>query len=121
MSNNSWVDLPKDLLEMICNLLISPYCIRMRFVCNSWQSILKKRSSKLRELPWLMMLPKDKEEEEDPDARDFFSLSRQKMFIVGLPEMCGKRCCGSFQNGWLMTVGINLNASLFYPWSKTIL
>ncbi|KAJ8629507.1 hypothetical protein MRB53_022830 [Persea americana] len=97
---------------MICNLLISPDCIRMQFVCKSWQSILKNSSSRLRELPWLMMLPRDKDKEEEyPDARDFFSLSRQKIFTVGLPETRGKRCCGSFQNGWLMTVDIDLNST----------
>ncbi|KAJ8641439.1 hypothetical protein MRB53_018133 [Persea americana] len=32
--------------------------------------------------------------------------------------MHGKRCCGSFQNGWLMTVDDKLDICLFHPWSK---
>ncbi|KAJ8629522.1 hypothetical protein MRB53_022845 [Persea americana] len=116
---NNWVDPSQDLLEMICDNLISPDCITLQSVCKSWRATLKNSSSRLRELPWLLMLPKDKEE--DPDAFEFFSLSKQKIFSIRLPEVRGKRCCGSFQNGWLMAVDIDLNISLFHPWSKKTL
>ncbi|RWR84788.1 f-box protein skip23 [Cinnamomum micranthum f. kanehirae] len=85
----------------------------MQSVCKSWSSILKNTS---RELPLLMMLPNNKEE--DPDARDFFSLSKQRIHTVHLPEMRGKRCCGSFQNGWLMIEDDKLDIFLFHPGSK---
>lgn len=116
MSN--WVHLPQDLLETISDISSLPDQIRMQSVCKSWRSTLK--NSIRPELPWLMMLPKSKqEEEEDPDARDFFSLSKQKIHTIRLPDMRGKRCCGSFNNGWLMTLDKNLDFHLFHPWSKT--
>ncbi|KAJ8629412.1 hypothetical protein MRB53_022735 [Persea americana] len=72
-----------------------------------------------RQLPWLMMLPNNKEEEgEDPDTRVFFNLSQQKIHTIPLPEMHGKRCCGSFHNGWLMFVDLKLDICLFHPWSR---
>ncbi|KAJ8628737.1 hypothetical protein MRB53_022060 [Persea americana] len=111
----NWADLPHDLLLRISDFYIAPdFIVRMQSTCKSWRSILK--GSIHHELPWLMMLPNNKEE--DADARDFFSLSKKKMHTILLPEMRGKRCCGSFQNGWLMTVDEKLNICLFHPWSK---
>eukprot|EP00268_Persea_americana_P004041 TRINITY_DN11275_c0_g3_i1.p1 TRINITY_DN11275_c0_g3~~TRINITY_DN11275_c0_g3_i1.p1 ORF type:complete len:404 (-),score=38.64 TRINITY_DN11275_c0_g3_i1:554-1765(-) len=111
----NWFDLPKDLLERICDICIAPDHIRMQCVCRSWRSILKKIIH--RELPWLMMLP-NKEDDEHQDARFFFSLSKQKIHTFHLPEIRGKRCCGSFQNGWLMLVDEKLDICLFHPWTK---
>ncbi|KAJ8629745.1 hypothetical protein MRB53_023068 [Persea americana] len=136
-----WLDLPQDLLERISGLFIisdpriSPDFIRMRSVCKSWRSILKYGMP--RELPWLMMLPnnnssknnkaeeEEEEEEEEkgnppPDggARLFYSPSNQKIHTISLPEIRGKRCCGSFQNGWLMIVDDKLDIFIFHPWSK---
>eukprot|EP00268_Persea_americana_P004039 TRINITY_DN11275_c0_g2_i1.p1 TRINITY_DN11275_c0_g2~~TRINITY_DN11275_c0_g2_i1.p1 ORF type:complete len:389 (-),score=67.70 TRINITY_DN11275_c0_g2_i1:26-1192(-) len=85
----------------------------MQHVCKSWESILKNTS---RELPLLMMLPNSKKE--DLDAPDFFSLSKRRIHTVHLPEMRGKRCCGSFQNGWLMIMDDKLDIFLFHPGSK---
>ena len=68
-----------------------------------------------------MMIPKDTEEEEeegDLDSWDFFSLSKQKIHTVHLPEIHGKHCCGSFQNGWLMIVDDKLDTFLFHPFLK---
>ncbi|XXG72548.1 hypothetical protein AAC387_Pa07g1617 [Persea americana] len=125
----NWVDLHKDLLERIHDFCTIPDQIQMQSVCKSWRSILKHAIP--RELPWLMMLPnnskskqeEDEEEEEenpppDVDARLFYSLPKQKFHTIPLPEMIGKRCCGSLQNGWLMIVDDKLDISLFHPWSK---
>ncbi|KAJ8629599.1 hypothetical protein MRB53_022922 [Persea americana] len=89
----------------------------MQYVCKSWWSILKNTSS---QLPLLMMLPnkEEEEEEEDKDARNFFSLSKKKIHTVHLPEIRGKRCCGSFKNGWLMIIDEKLDIFLFHPWFK---
>eukprot|EP00268_Persea_americana_P066085 TRINITY_DN8927_c0_g1_i2.p1 TRINITY_DN8927_c0_g1~~TRINITY_DN8927_c0_g1_i2.p1 ORF type:complete len:426 (+),score=50.03 TRINITY_DN8927_c0_g1_i2:89-1279(+) len=108
-----WSELPRDILERISSFCIIHDHIRMQYVCKSWRSILKNTN---RELPFLMMLPND--DEEDTDARDFFSLSKQKIHTVHLLEIRGKRCCGSFRNGWLMIVDENLDVFLFHPWSK---
>ncbi|RWR71879.1 F-box protein SKIP23-like protein [Cinnamomum micranthum f. kanehirae] len=129
-----WINLHQELLEIIFDLCLLPYQIRMRSVCKTWRLILKTP----RELPWLMMLPKKNQEEDhrhqDPDARAFFSLSeqkedhhpdacaffslsKQKIHTIHLPEIQGKRCRGSFQNGWLMIID-ELDIFLFHPWSK---
>ncbi|KAJ8629765.1 hypothetical protein MRB53_023088 [Persea americana] len=109
----NWVHLPQELLERISDFCITPDQIRMQYVCKSWRSILKNIIHP--ELPWLMMLPNN---EEDPDSRVFYSLSKKKIHAISLPEIRGKRCCGSFQNGWLVTVDEKLDISLFHPWSR---
>ncbi|KAJ8629401.1 hypothetical protein MRB53_022724 [Persea americana] len=117
----NWADPLQELLERVSDfctisyVCISPDYIRMQSVCKSWHSILKTRMVQ-RELPWLMMLPTKEEEERDPDSRIFFSLSKQKIHTIPLPDMRGKRCCGSFKNGWLMNVDLKLDICLFHPW-----
>ena len=108
----NWADLPQDVLGLISDLSILSDHMKMQCVCKTWQSFLKNSSSK-RELPWLMLLPKDKEE--DPDARGFFSLSKQNILSIRLQEIRGKRCYGSFQNGWLIIVDEKPNICLFHP------
>lgn len=104
----NWADLPPDLLQMISDFCILPDYIRMESVCKSWRSILKES----RRLPWLMMRSK-----EGSNARDFLSLSKKKIHTVHLPEMEGKRCWGSFKNGWLLLLG-KKDICLFHPWSR---
>ena len=133
-----WINLHQELLEKIFDLCLLPDQIQMRSICKSWRLILKKHS----ELPWLMMLPKNNQEEEedhrhqDPNARAFFSLSeqkedhhpdldaraffslyRQKIHTIHLQEIRGKCCYGSFQNGWLM-IRDKLDVFLFHPLFK---
>lgn len=94
---NKWVDLPQDVLERISNFCFTPdYILRMQFVCKSWRLILKK--SMQRELPWLMLLPNNKEEEEDPDARLFSSRRRPTLFV-------SRRCMASAAVGLSKTDG----------------
>ncbi|RWR84879.1 putative F-box protein [Cinnamomum micranthum f. kanehirae] len=119
----NWVDLHKVLLERIRDFCPILDQIQMQLVCKPWCSTLKH--AHLNELPWLMMLPNNKSEEEekenpppDVDARLFYSLSKQQIHTIPLPEIRGKRCCGSLQNGWLMIVDDKLDISLFHPWSK---
>lgn len=68
-----------------------------------------------RELPWLMTLPKEKE---DADARDFFRLSVQKIHTVRIPGMHAltRRFYMSLNNGWMLTVDFDLDIRLYHPW-----
>ncbi|KAJ8642536.1 hypothetical protein MRB53_004284 [Persea americana] len=132
-----WINLHQELLEIVFDLCLLDQ-IRMRSVCKSWGLILKNP----RKLPWLMMLPKNNQEEDedhrhqdpdaraffslseqkedhhlDSDARAFFSLSKKKIHTIHLPEIRGKCCHGSFQNGWLM-IRDKLDVFLFHPLFK---
>ena len=121
---DDWLYLPRDLLErisgfcIISDARISPDYIRMRSVCKSWRSILKYGMP--RELPRLMTLPNNNKEQKESlkDTRVFYSISKQKIHTISLPKIRGKRCCGSFQNGWLMIVDDKLDIFLFHPWSR---
>ncbi|KAJ8644181.1 hypothetical protein MRB53_005929 [Persea americana] len=99
-------------------------CIRMGAVCKKWLSVSKwSIRSRPSQLPWLMMLYNHSfdslEKDEDEGVRCLFSLSDKTMFGIKFPEICGKRCCGSFTNGWLMMIDDeNLDIRLFHPWQR---
>ncbi|KAJ8642001.1 hypothetical protein MRB53_018695 [Persea americana] len=62
------------------------------------------------------MLPNSEEEEKKVE---FYSLSEKRFYYISIPEIRGWRCCGSFNNGWLMMINPNLEIRLFHPWRKT--
>lgn len=65
------------------------------------------------------MLPNNEEEEnEDPDSRVFYSLSKQQIHTIRLPEIRGKRCCGSSQNGWMRILDEESDIFLLHPCLK---
>ncbi|KAJ8631467.1 hypothetical protein MRB53_024790 [Persea americana] len=90
-------ELDEDVLYWILNYCSLHDYIRMGAVCKSWLSISKwSIGSHPPQLPWLMMLsnPDSTSVEED---RCFFSLSDSTIYdAIKFPEICGKRCCGSF-------------------------
>ncbi|RWR89382.1 F-box protein SKIP23 [Cinnamomum micranthum f. kanehirae] len=124
MDKRRLVELDQDLLYWILSHCSLRDCIRMGAVCKSFL-LVSRWSTRTRppQLPWLMMVsnPKSTSAEE---ARSFFSLSDQTMYdAIKFPEMCGKRCCGSFNNaracGWLMTTDDkNRKMRLFHPWRR---
>ncbi|XXG70799.1 hypothetical protein AAC387_Pa07g0199 [Persea americana] len=82
----------------------------MGSVCKSWlsPSVFKWNTSRRPpQLPWLMMPsnPNCKSaEEEGPEGRCCFSLSDHTIYTIKVPEISGRLCCASFNNGWLMTI-----------------
>ncbi|KAJ8626113.1 hypothetical protein MRB53_019420 [Persea americana] len=120
----NWSEISQDLLETISNFCSLPEYIRMGAVCKSWLFHLRNTSYFARQLPWLMMLPNHDETNANAlpiptNVHHFFSLSEQRIYTIHLPEMSGnRRCCGAFNNGWLMTVDEKLEIGLFNPWSR---
>ncbi|RWR89605.1 hypothetical protein CKAN_01866900 [Cinnamomum micranthum f. kanehirae] len=94
------------------------------------------RSRKINSLlSWRMKLfnpnskPAEKEEDNpnskcaENEVRCFFSVYDNTIYNMKLPEILGKRCCGSFNNadarGWLMIIDDeNLEVRLFHPWRR---
>ncbi|XXG72025.1 hypothetical protein AAC387_Pa07g1209 [Persea americana] len=120
---DKWLEeLPQDVFDKILNLCSLRETIRMSSVSKSFYSLSKQNIKRRRpQLPWLMMVsnPNSKLEQEE-EARCFFSLSDRTIHSIKIPEIRGKCCCGSFNNGkaagWLMTTGSNLEIRLLHPW-----
>lgn len=90
-------------------------CYRFGVVCKSWQSVamLKGHAVLSFQVPWLMLSKHD----DDTDAHTFFSLFDRRDFLLRLPELRGKRCCGS-SHCWLITTDYQtLQFHLLNPFS----
>lgn len=69
-----------------------------------------------------MMLanPDVESSEEEEIARQFFSLSDNIIYSIGITQIGHKHCCGCFMNAgeWLMTVDKHIVIQLIYPWGR---
>ncbi|XP_077247247.1 putative F-box protein At5g55150 [Tasmannia lanceolata] len=112
-----WSELPNELLAMVLDCLpLFIDCIRFGAVCSSWYDVTKENSHWLDfqgQFP-LMMVP-DKERTE---TRGFYSITKNKLYNIQLPEFHGKWCCGSSM-GWVVTVDENANVHLLHPFTST--
>ncbi|KAK2984977.1 hypothetical protein RJ640_028816 [Escallonia rubra] len=104
--------LPDDLLVNIAEkVALFEDFVALRGVCKSWQSAAAKGNFSNRpQIPWLMLAAK-----EGSDVREFYSLSKDMILRVTLPEANEKRCRCLASEGWLITIGKDLNMSLLHP------
>uniref|UniRef100_A0A5B7AQD7 KIB1-4 beta-propeller domain-containing protein n=1 Tax=Davidia involucrata TaxID=16924 RepID=A0A5B7AQD7_DAVIN len=105
--------LTDDLLKLIAGRLhlIEDY-VRFGGVCRSWHWVfLQKDHSSYSKLPWLMF-----REKENINILGFYSPFSNKVYKIHLPEIYGRRCWGS-RHGWLVTIGNDVDMSLFNPLS----
>ncbi|XP_015084430.1 putative F-box protein At3g25750 [Solanum pennellii] len=95
-----WADLSMDLLAMIANRIESPKdFIFFTCVCTSWQIATTpehKFDIFFTKTPLLMLADKH------DDCREFYSLIKQKVTPLFLPEARQRHCCPS--QGWLCTI-----------------
>ncbi|KAL3536103.1 hypothetical protein ACH5RR_004564 [Cinchona calisaya] len=90
----AWLELPKDLLELIFSRLTLSENIRASVVCKQWLAVAISVRV-VNKPPWLIFFPKSGALVEfyDPLQRQFYS--------VELPELADSRVCYS-KDGWLL-------------------
>jgi hypothetical protein len=102
--NRDWTLLPSELLQLISENLISiSDFVHFRAVCAAWRSASSPRSRHLPpQLPWLI-LPRgpDRENADLGSILSVYDLSMSKTHTLDLPQINGKRICGS-SHGWLV-------------------
>ncbi|XP_028105608.1 probable F-box protein At4g22165 [Camellia sinensis] len=106
--------LPYDIIRLIAiRLHAVEDFLSFSFVCHSWRSFyLTKSWTPGPQIPWLML-----SDNENSDIRSFFSLYKNKVYELELPEARGRRCWGS-PHGWIVIIGSDLEIHLLNPFSR---
>ncbi|XP_043721478.1 putative F-box protein At5g55150 [Telopea speciosissima] len=109
----NWSELCNDILGLIVDQFSAiEDIVHFGAVCRPWRSVsVEKLHFSTIADPWLMLA-----EKEDSDNRGFYSLSTQKVYHLNLPEARGRKCLSS--NGWLITLGLDLEIHLLNPFSR---
>ncbi|KAL3499367.1 hypothetical protein ACH5RR_038460 [Cinchona calisaya] len=110
-----WSELMQDLLVMIAKRiqLVEDFTA-FRGVCTSWRAAASKQNFEKSwpTLPMLMLA-----EKKDSDDREFYSLSRGKIWrTLPLPEAKGKKCIET--RGWLLTITSSGDMKLLHLFSR---
>ncbi|KAL3499365.1 hypothetical protein ACH5RR_038458 [Cinchona calisaya] len=110
-----WSELLQDLLVMIAKRiqLVEDFTA-FSGVCTSWRAAASKQNFEKSwpTLPMLMLA-----EKKDSDDREFYSLSRGKIWrTLPLPEAKGKKCIET--RGWLLTITSSGDMKLLHPFSR---
>ncbi|XP_027123252.1 probable F-box protein At4g22060 [Coffea arabica] len=109
-----WSQLPYDIIQMIAIRLdaVEDF-LAFSAVCSSWRSFyVTKKWTPGPQVPWLML-----SDNKNSNMRSFFSLYRDKVYELELPEACGRRCWGS-SDGWLVTIGSDLEIHLLNAFTR---
>ncbi|KAF9594201.1 hypothetical protein IFM89_028858 [Coptis chinensis] len=127
-----WNKLPDDMLKLIVKHLAFPDFARFGSVCSSWRSLASvglHLHHKGGRLPWLIVPyydvvgqapPANTRDNYCPDpALGFFSILDGAIHKVDIPELQGRRICGS-SFGWLITVHGNSEFQLLRPFTGKV-
>ncbi|XP_027072796.1 F-box/kelch-repeat protein At1g57790-like [Coffea eugenioides] len=113
-AQQTWLELPEDLLEMIISRLTLSENIRASVVCKQWLAVAISVRV-VNKPPWLMFFPKygDLVEFYDPLHRTFYTLE--------LPELVGSKVCYS-KDGWLLIYKTSTNRLMFVnPYTRELI
>ncbi|XP_027099107.1 probable F-box protein At1g44080 [Coffea eugenioides] len=115
MEISDWSELLPDLLIMIARRIqLMEDFMAFRGVCTSWRAAASVDNfvKSWPTVPLVMLA-----EKKDTDYREFYSLSRGKIWRrMPLPEAKGKKCIES--RGWLITISSSGDMSLLHPFSR---
>ncbi|KAL5980548.1 hypothetical protein ACLOJK_028456, partial [Asimina triloba] len=114
MELSDWSDLPIELWKIVAEKLPLEDYNRFAGVCTTWRSLIQEiRPYKF---PWLVFSDLDSNRPE-PNTHPFFNLLETKVCGLRVPQLRGKRCCGS-SHGWLITASQHSNSfHLLTPFS----
>lgn len=109
-----WSELPYDLIRRIASRIteIEDF-LAFSAVCLSWRAVHLAKEWCHVPLPFLMLSC-----HENSSVRSFFSLTRNKVYKLELPEASGRRCLGT-SSGWLLTIGDDRHIHLLNPFTHS--
>ncbi|XP_077225988.1 putative F-box protein At1g44080 isoform X2 [Tasmannia lanceolata] len=108
---NTWGELPKEIIELILNHLILADYIRFGAVCVSWRlAVAEKRYPPAPQLSWIMI-----SEDLNRQKWSFYSPSEVRVYRLNLSLDRGEKCVGSYDYWMVMSNdnGRNYLLSLF--------
>lgn len=109
-----WSQLPYDIIQMIAIRLdaVEDF-LAFSAVCHNWRSFyLTKKWTPGPQVPLLIL-----SDNENSIMRNFFSLYRDRVYELEMPEAHGRRCWGS-NEGWLVTMGSDLEVHLLNAFTR---
>ncbi|KAF9592769.1 hypothetical protein IFM89_017339 [Coptis chinensis] len=126
MNNFSgWSELLGDLIDEIQKRLTLADLIRFGCVCSSWNSLSGSFLSHKGRLPWLIVPffvdPNVGRETNccSDGILGFFSILDGLTYKVEIPELLGRRICGT-AFGWFITVHGNSEMQLLHPFTRKV-
>lgn len=110
----TWSDLPTELLELIVSRLTLEDNIRTSVVCKRWHSVAISVRV-VNQSPWLMYFPKY------GNLYEFYDPSLRKMHSIELPELNGSRVCYT-KDGWLLLYRPRSHRMFFFnPFTREVI
>ncbi|XP_059627461.1 putative F-box protein At3g25750 [Cornus florida] len=121
LEESDWVWLPKNLLDMILNNLVSlSEFVRFGAVCKPWQCVAMENEVKFvqnkfsTQVPFLIVPLKDNN---DDERRSLYSITHNKLYDFQLRVPYKERLCGS-SHGWLFGIEKSSSVTLMNPFSS---
>ncbi|CAK9179175.1 unnamed protein product [Ilex paraguariensis] len=110
----TWSDLPVELLELIISRLTLMENIRASAACKRWLSVAISVRV-VNKPPWIMFFPKF------GDLFEFYDPSQRKTYSLALPELLGSRVCYT-KDGWLLLYKPRTQRMLFFsPYTRELI
>ncbi|CAA0396157.1 unnamed protein product [Arabidopsis thaliana] len=115
---NTWSDLPLDLLNLVFRRLSFANFRQAKSVCSSWYSASKQSVPK-NQIPWLMLFPKDKNNNKNSSCTIFFNPEDKDQLYQtqDLGVEFAKSVCLATYGSWLLMQDSKYNLYILNPFT----